>query len=110
MQDMETKYDDRMIRNFFQEHKKEIADNHFTKKVMQRLPEKKKNYDWIIVLFTALGTLLAGLLGWNTQLPVISISIPDQTTLYYLLGGIFAFPLVILFIYELLNNKRISLI
>ena len=40
---METKYDDRMIRNFFQEHKKEIADNHFTKKVMQRLPEKKKN-------------------------------------------------------------------
>ena len=56
---METKYDDRMIRNFFQEHKKEIADNHFTKKVMQILPEKKKNYDWIIVLFTALGTLLA---------------------------------------------------
>jgi len=107
---METKYDDRMIRNFFQENKKEIEDNHFTKKVMQKLPEKKKNYDWIIVLFTALGTLIAGLLGWNYQLPAISISVPGHTTLYYLLGGIFAFPFVTLFIYELLNKKRISLI
>lgn len=107
---METKYDNRMIRHFFQENKKEIEDNYFTKKVMQRLPEKKKNYDWIIVLCTALGTLIAGLLGWDTQLPAITISIPSHTTLYYLLGGIFAFPLVILLIYELLNNKRISLI
>lgn len=107
---MESKYDDRMIRNFFQENKKEIEDNRFTKKVMQKLPEKKKNYDWIIVLFTALGTLIAGLLGWNNQLPVISISIPDQTFLYYLLGGVFVFPFVMLLIYELLNNKRISII
>lgn len=107
---METKYNDRIIRNFFQENKKEIEDKHFTKKVMQKLPEKKKNYDWIIVLFTAMGTLLAALLGWNTQLTLISISVPDHTTLYYLLGGIFAFPLVILLIYELLNSKRISLI
>ena len=107
---METNYNDRMIRNFIQQNKKEIEDNFFTSRLMQKLPAKKRSYEWIIVLFTAIGTLIAGLLGWNNGLPVISIPIPDQNTLYYLLGGIFIFPLVMLLIYELLNSKRISLI
>lgn len=110
MQDMETNHDDQMIRNFFQENKKEIDDKFFTKRVIQKLPARKKNYEWIIVLFTAIGTLLAGLLGRNSQLPSIYIPLPDQVTLYYLLGGVFVFPFVMLLIYKLLNNKRISLI
>lgn len=107
---MGTNKNDRMIKDFFQQNKVEIEDKLFTKKVMQKLPAKSKNYEWIIVIFTAIGTLVAALLGWESQLPAITLTLPraDETTLYYLLGCIFISPFVIMLFYELLSNKRIS--
>jgi hypothetical protein len=107
---METNNNDQMIRNFFQQNKVEIEDYLFTRRVMQKLPARSKNYEWIIVLFTAIGTLIAGLLGWDNQLPAFTLALPrpDATTLYYLLGGIFVSPFVIMLFYGLLNNKRVS--
>lgn len=105
---MNINQDDRMIRDFFQQNKKAIEDDAFTEKVMRKLPVRRKNYDWIIVLFSAVGALIAGLLAWNNRPFIINISLPDQFTWYYLLVGISIFPFLVLLFYELQDNGRIN--
>lgn len=101
---MATDKNDILIKQFFQENKKEIADNHFTEKVMRRLPEKKKNYEWIVVIFAGLGTLLSIILKWDYQLPELVITLPASIPIYYLLAAMFAIPFVVLLFSSSLKN------
>ena len=58
---------EQLIGQFFKEHRQEIADNGFTEKLMQSLPERTPQFEWLpwvwngvmitisVVLFIALG-------------------------------------------------------
>jgi hypothetical protein len=107
MPDMETKNNDELIRDFMLKQKVEVADNHFTERLIRKLPAKK-NYEWIIVLLAAIGTIIGLILGRDTTLPAYTLSIynfPSEITLYYLLGGALLSPFILWFGYELLRRK-----
>ncbi|MEA4936825.1 MAG: DUF5056 domain-containing protein [Paludibacter sp.] len=104
---METNKEDKLIREFMSQQKTEPADNFFTEKVMHKLPEKQKNYEWIIVLLAAIGTIISLVLGWNSGIPAIRITLPGEIKLYYLLGGIFVSPFVLWSCFEFLRRKNI---
>jgi len=107
---METNNNDKLIRDFMLKQKVEVADIHFTEKVMHKLPAKK-NYEWIIVLLAAIGTIISLILGRDTTLPAYTLSIynfPSEITLYYLLGGALLSPFILWFGYELLKRKTIN--
>ncbi len=106
---METNKDDILLKDFFLKHKVEINDNHFTDRVMQQLPEKK-NYEWIIVLLAGIGTIISIILGLNYNIPVASISLPTELSLYYLLGAVFMSPFVLWFGFELHRRRYFNLI
>jgi hypothetical protein len=104
---METKNNDELIRDFMLKQKVEVADNHFTERLIRKLPAKK-NYEWIIVLLAAIGTIIGLILGRDTTLPAYTLSIynfPSEITLYYLLGGALLSPFILWFGYELLRRK-----
>ena len=103
---MGTNKDDKMIREFMLQHKTEVANNYFTEKVMHKLPEKQKNYEWIIVLLAAIGTIISLILGWDSRIPDIRITFPGEIKLYYLLGGIFVSPFVLWSCFELFRRKN----
>lgn len=104
---METNNNDKLIRDFMMKQKVEVADNHFTEKLMRKLPAKK-NYEWIIVLLAAIGTIICLILGRDSTLPAYTISIhslPGEHTLYYLLGGVFLTPFILWSGFELFRRK-----
>ena len=90
---METNNKDKLLKDFFSSYKQEIADNGFTARVMQRLPEETYR-GWIVWIFAAIGmaiTFYIGLqLGLVDQLLVLLKHVP----VYYIVGGVFCFPLV----------------
>lgn len=108
---MNTETDDKIIREFFRENKKEIPDIFFSDKLMQKLPERK-NHEWIVVLLAGLGSLLSLILGWNNaripkiNLPEIIFRIPEGIQLYYILGAIFILPFVVWAVYSLSFGKN----
>lgn len=104
---MGTNNEDKLIREFMLQHKTEPANNFFTEKVMQKLPGKQKNYEWIIVLLAAIGTIISLILGWHSGIPEIKISLPGEIKLYYLIGGIFISPFVLWSCFELFRSKNI---
>lgn len=106
---MEKKNDDMLIKDFIQKQKVKIADNDFTEKVMRQLPEKQKNLEWIIVLMAAIGTIISLTLGWSSGIPAITIPLPSEIKLYYLLGSIFVSPFVLWLCFELCRTKRMHL-
>lgn len=93
MPDMETKETDKMLKDFFGEHKQEIADNGFTNRVMRKLPEKADR-SWIVWIFTCVGILLSLLLGFYSGTFETLLMYMQHISIYYLLIGIFCFPLV----------------
>lgn len=97
--------EDKQIRNLLQLNKTEVADNGFTDRVMQHIP-KTDNKDWIIVLFGAIGTILTLWLALPLLPPSISITLPDKMTIWYMLGGVFCLPLIVLSIYSVSGNRR----
>jgi hypothetical protein len=103
---MGTNKDDKLIREFILLQKNEVVDNHFTETVMHKLPEKQKNYEWIIVLLAAIGTIISLILGWDTHIPEIKINFPGEIKLYYLLGGVFVSPFVFWSCFELFRRKN----
>ena len=106
---METNKTDNLLKGFFGEYKQEIADNGFTQRVMQKLPEQTYR-GWIVWIFAALGMAITIYLG-------ITIGLVDQVLLllkhvpvYYLIAGIFCFPLVGTAGFYFSQNKNYGLI
>lgn len=103
------KNDDKLIRAFMQDHKKEVEDIYFSRKVMQKLPPVHRSKEWIVIPFAALGTLLAWLLGSDTPIQIARLQMPEDFNLYYLLAAITVIPFVVLTMYYL-REKKIQLL
>jgi hypothetical protein len=69
---MKTDKNDILIREFMQQNKKEIADYHFTDKVMQKIPARRQ-YDWILILATLLAAIVTLIVGKDFSISSIVI-------------------------------------
>src|ERR1035437_9629355 len=90
---METNITDNMLKTFFSENKQEIADNGFTQRLMQNLPEQADR-GWIVWVFAAIGMALSIYLGITSGLIEYILLALKHVSIYYILGGIFCLPLV----------------
>ena len=90
---METNDKDKLLKDFFSEHKLEIADNGFTQRVMSRLPEQTDK-GWIVWIFAAIGMAITIYLGITIGLVEHIMSLLNHVSIYYILGAVFCFPLV----------------
>jgi high-affinity nickel permease len=102
---METKDTDKLLKDFFGEHKQEIHDNGFTRRVMRKLPEQADR-SWIVWCFAFVGMVLSLMLGLSSGSLQAAISYLLQIPVYYLIGVIFCFPLVSTAGLLLAGNKR----
>ena len=104
---METNNKDKLLKDFFSSYKQEIADNGFTARVMQRLPEQTYR-GWIVWIFAAIGMAITFYIGLQSgsvdQLVILFKNVPvyfvDQLRIlfkyvpvYYIVGGFFCLPL-----------------
>jgi len=90
---METNDKDKLLKDFFREHKLGIADNGFTQRVMRRLPEQTDK-GWIVWIFAAIGMAISIYLGITFGLIENIIMFLKHIPIYYLLAGIFCLPLL----------------
>jgi hypothetical protein len=101
---METNRTDNLLKDFFSEHKQEVADNGFTQRVMQHLPEQADR-SWIVWIFAAIGMAITIYLGINLGLLQRIFLLLQHIPYYYLLIAVFWFPLVGGFGFYLDQNK-----
>jgi len=106
---METNKNDKLLKDFFSDHKQEIADNGFSNRVMRRLPEHADR-GWIVWIFAALGMAITIYLGITSGLVEQILLILKHFPIYYILGGIFCFPLVGTAGFYLSQNKNYGVI
>jgi hypothetical protein len=106
---METNKTDKLLKDFFSEHKQEITDNGFTQRVMRQLPEHTDR-GWIVWVFAAVGMAITIYLGITTGLVEQVMLLLKQIPIYYILGGIFCFPLVGTAGFYFTQNKSYGLI
>jgi len=103
---MET--NDKILNDFFNQHKKEIDDNGFSERVVRKLPEQQDK-SWIVWAFAAIGTAISIYLGISLGLIEHVFRVLVHIPIYYFLICIFTFPLVGTAGYYLAQDKRISL-
>ncbi len=105
------KYDnnDEMLKLYFNDKKQEIADNGFSKKVMQKLPQKTDR-SWIVLIFAATGMALSLFLGIKIGLFQNVLIFLEKVPFYYLLGAVFFFPLVSTLVIFLSQHKNYRLV
>ena len=104
---MET--NDKLLKDFFGEQKREIADNGFSNRVMRQLPETTDR-GWIIWVFAALGMALSIYFGLTTGLfQHVLLLLFKTVPYYYLLACIASFPLLGTAGYYLVQQQRIAL-
>jgi hypothetical protein len=84
-----------LISDFFAENKKEIADNGFSRKVINRLPETRDR-QWIVLIMAALGTSLTLMLGFYTGLFAFICDFMQQVSPFVILGAVVVFPLLLM--------------
>jgi len=106
---METNKSDQLLKDFFSEHKQEIADNGFTRRVYRSLPEHT-DHTWIVWIFAAIGMALSIYLGITTGLIEQLMLIIKNVPIFYILGGIFCLPLVGTAGYYFTQNKNYQII
>ena len=105
---MET--NDKMLKDFFSENKKEITDNGFTQGVMHKLPETDDR-SWIVWIFAAIGMAISIYFGLTSGLLEHAFSLLFKSVpYYYLLAGIACFPLLGTAGYYLVQNKNYQVI
>jgi len=90
---METNDKDKLLKDFFREHKLEIADNGFTQRVMRKLPEQTDK-GWIVWIFAAIGMAISIYLGITFGLVENILTLLKHVSIYYILAGIFCLPLL----------------
>ena len=91
---METNNKDKLLKDFFSSYKQEIADNGFTAHVMQRLPEETYR-GWIVWIFAAIGMAITFYIGFQFGLVDHLLVILKHVPVYYIIGGVFCFPLLV---------------
>lgn len=107
MQDMET--NDKLLNQFFSEQKQEIADNGFSNRVIQKLPEKSYR-GWIVWLFAAFGMAISIYFGLTSGMFEHAAFLLFKTMpYYYFLAAITFFPLIGTAGYYFAQNKQFSL-
>ncbi len=106
---METNKTDKMLKNFFNENKREITDNGFSQRVIRKLPERADR-SWIVWIFGAIGTAVTLYFALNSGLINHAFIALDKVPYYYLLAGIFSFPLLGIAGYFVSQNKNYRLI
>ena len=84
---MET--NDKLLKDFFSEHKQEIADNGFTQSVMRQLPEHADR-SWIVWVFAAIGMTISIYLGITSGLLEQVMILFKHVSIYYILGVMIA--------------------
>jgi fatty acid desaturase len=84
---------DKLLKDFFSQNKKEIADNGFTQRVMRKLPEQADS-SWIVWVFAAIGMAITIYLGISSGIIEQIMLLFKHVSIYYILAGIFSFPLV----------------
>ena len=104
---MET--NDKLLKDFFSENKKEIADDGFSNRVIRKLPEAEYR-GWIVWVFAAIGLSLTMALGIYTGLFENLYKSILLTNIYYLLGAVFVFPLLGTFFFLFNKNRHYSLV
>lgn len=90
---MENKETDKWLNDYFSINKKDIQDNGFTRRVMQKLPEQPDR-SWIVWLCACIGIVLSLILGFSTGTLQSALMQLQKIPVYYLLGAVFCFPLV----------------
>ena len=98
-----------MLKDFFSEQKLEIADNGFSKRVMRKLPEQTDR-SWIVWVFAAIGTAISLYLGINAGIIEQIMLLFKHVSIYYLVGGVFCFPLLGTIGFYLTQNKNLQII
>jgi len=106
---METNMTDKLLKDFFSENKHEIVDNGFTRRVMLRLPDHADR-GWIVWIFAAIGMAISLYLGITTGFIDQILIILKHVPIYYILGGVFCFPLVGTAGFYLTQNKNYRVI
>jgi hypothetical protein len=106
---METNETDNMLKGFFGEQKQEIADNGFSKRVMRKLPEQADR-SWIVWVFAIIGMVTSLFLGFYTGLFQNAQFVLPRIPVYYILAGVFCFPLVGTIGFYFTQNKHYRLI
>lgn len=105
---MET--NEKLLKDFFSENKKEIADNGFSNRMMRNLPETADR-SWIVWVFAAIGMAISIYLGLTSGLLEHVFSLLFKSfPYYYLLAGIACFPLLGTAGYYLAQNKNYQVI
>lgn len=105
---MKTNNEDEMLKKFFSENKTEIANNGFSKKVMQKIPQERTK-EWIVGVFTMIGIGLAGYLAIPTGLINAFLVLFTGISIYYLLIAVFIFPLITFLVLILQKNRYLGL-
>jgi len=104
---METNITDNMLKTFFSENKQEIADNGFTQRLIQKLPEQADR-SWIVWIFAAVGMAISIYLGITSGLIEYVMLALKHVPIYYVLGAIFCLPLVGTAGFYITQNKNYS--
>jgi len=106
---METNKNDKLLKDFFSEYKQDIADNGFTQRVMRSLPEEAYR-GWIVWIFAAIGMALTIYLGVTSGTIEQILLLLKHIPVYYIIGGVFCFPLVGTAGYYFAQNKNYQVI
>lgn len=70
---------DDQLKEYFQQHKKDVKDELFTEAVMRKLPQKEKHY-YIVYLFLFIGILLFVLLNGHQQIMTKMVDVTPAIT------------------------------
>jgi len=89
---METN-NDKMLKTFFAENKKEISDFGFSHRVMRKLPEQTDR-SWIVWIFTSMGIVLTLLLGFQTGIISHIFRLLQIIPQIFILIGVLGFSIV----------------
>ena len=109
MLDMETNNNDKLLKEFFGEMKQEIPDDGFSKRLMRKLPEQPER-SWIVWAFACIGLLLSLFIGIYTGSILFLLMFLEHLPIYYLLAGVFCFPLIGSLSLYFMQNKSQRLI
>ncbi len=100
---MENK-NNKLIDDFFTQHKNEISDNEFSHNVIKSLPEKEKNH-WIIPVFALVGFYFSLFLIDSKELALKVYYLVIQINPLYFVIFLFSIPFIFLFLW-FANEKK----
>lgn len=100
-----TDKNDASVKDFLHLHKTNVSDDGFTQKVMNTLPRRKRDFDWIVVVFTFLGMVLSLFLVDVEEALAAFYQTLTHIPYYYYLAFIAAFPLAFLSVFYIKKGK-----